>query len=196
MATLAPHRIPLKGRLALVGLVVWALALPVLGTRILSGIGSTDLGGGDSVEDGYAFGSAEAGFRAVFPTQPEQTLLKSDPKTVSYVSATNRGGVVAVWYAETTVEPGREEAHLRALVDQQAQEGGQRVESAMAGTFLGHPSMDYRLAGGDGPLVGREVLVGTGDGARLYLLLASPGTDPERTEDAYQRLLETFRLEG
>jgi hypothetical protein len=196
---------PVRARIVLVALAAWAALLAIgipLWLKTDRSAAELPVKAAASGVDAYApvrFTSDEGRFSAEFPSKPVRSEVTShvadgDIRQVNFSSASDRG-VVAIKYRDfigtlQDADTGRILDAAPATV----MKGG-TVESTTPTTAYGSPGVDFVVKGADGErLLGRIVLAGT-ENPRLFTLVAGP-MDIEGAKAAYDRLLETFTLEG
>jgi hypothetical protein len=188
--------LPVKARVALVGLVAWAVLLVAFGPQLLRPAGAGGPGGAAAVEQGGVTFVAEDGrFRATFPSRPSRTQEpQEDPTNVIYETVVGKGSVGVLFsdFGADSLSAGRE-AFLRAYVDAWVDGKGTLVSSSGA-AMEGNPALDFRYQAKDGRVFGRALVVGT-EHPRVYLFLTTSDPSPE-LKAAYDRLIETFTLTG
>lgn len=182
-----------KGRLALLALALWAVGLIGFGPTLIreAVVANRSERAEDAAQVNYEI--PEAGFSAIFPTEPIRREEGSDGSLVVYLSGLpgdegNLGVAVSPWPGKTDVSAADS---LRAYALTWVEAKGTLVTSAEA-SVQSHPAMDMVIDAKGGRMFVRMIHV-AGAEPRRYLLLTSDDPSAELKE-AFNRMVTSFRL--
>jgi ABC-type glycerol-3-phosphate transport system substrate-binding protein len=144
----------------------------------------------DTDTEAVAFTAEDGTFTAEFPNQPKRDTQSQSAggvnlEIVIYTSEVDNGAVT-VTYTDSPVALDADAALAGAVQGSATQVKG-TVTSSNDTTFLGYPAKDAEISVDGGDVYERIFLVGQ----RLYVIGAASG---KGRPDAYDRLLETFKL--
>jgi hypothetical protein len=190
--TYAPH--PAKGRLALAGLVIWAMGFLSFGPPLIRQALDTSGDAPATSSKGVSFRNETDGFSVTLPSQPERTVdSASDGSLVVYNASVGRGSLLIVasdWPGDAPVSPAE---GLHQFVTTWAKAEGKLVSTAEI-TVQGRTALDVLVDTPKGRMFGRVMYV-DGPQPRLFLLQTTNGPS-SALKAAYDRMIATFRLDG